>query len=100
MALRVLWTDRAKGHLRDILDFIALDNPDAARALARKVLGSVRRLAEFPRAGRRLPELADAPFRERVVPPCRAIYQVRGNDLIILVVIRTERRWVPLLLDH
>ena len=98
--MRVLWTDRAKAHLRDILDYIAFDNPSAARALAGKLFASVRRLAEFPRAGRRLPELEDAPFRERVIPPCRVIYQVRDGDLIILVVIHAKRRLVPELLEH
>jgi plasmid stabilization system protein ParE len=100
MALTVRWTDRARAHLRDILDYTAFDNPDAAKALARKVFTSVDRLADFPHAGRRLPELEDAPFRERVVPPCRVIYQVRGDTLLILVVLRTERRLVPQMLDH
>jgi len=100
MALTVFWTERAKGHLRDLLDYIAFDNPDAARALARKVFRSVERLALFPNAGRRLPELADAPFRERVVQPCRVIYLVREEALVVLVVIRTERKLVAQLLGH
>jgi toxin ParE1/3/4 len=100
MALKVVWTERAKAHLRDILDFIAFDNLDAARALARKVFASVDRLAEFPNAGRILPELEAGPFRERVVPPCRVIYQVQGEFLIILVVIRAERRLDPGSLGH
>jgi toxin ParE1/3/4 len=101
MALRVRWTDRARAHLRDILDYIAFDNPAAARALARKILPSASRLGEFPHAGRRLPELEDSPFRERVIPPCRMVYQVRGDDVVILVVIRAERRLpVPDLLEH
>jgi toxin ParE1/3/4 len=101
MALRVLWNDRARAHLRDILDFIAFDNPAAARALASRILHSASRLGEFPHAGRRLPELEDSPFRERVIPPCRVIYQVRGGDLVILGVIRAERRPpVPGLLEH
>jgi plasmid stabilization system protein ParE len=100
MALKVLWTDRAKAHLRDILDFIAFDNTDAARALARKVFAGVDRLAAFPHAGRRLPEMEDAPFRERVVPPFRVIYQVRDETLIILVVIRAERQLMPQMLGH
>ena len=100
MALKVLWTDRAKGHLRDVLDFIAFDNPDAARNLARKVFASVDKLAEFPQAGRRLPELEGTPFRERVVPPCRVIDQVQSGTLIILVVLRTERRLRKALLEH
>ncbi|MDP2877796.1 MAG: type II toxin-antitoxin system RelE/ParE family toxin [Holophaga sp.] len=92
MALKVLWTDRAKVHLRDILDYIAFDNPDAARALAQKIFQAADGLAEFPLAGRTVPELEDSPFRERVVPPCRIIYQLRDQTVIVLVVIRTERR--------
>lgn len=99
MALRILWTERAKAHLRDILDIIAFDNQDAARNLARKVFQSVDRLAEFPLSGRVVPELEGSPFRERVVPPCRVIYLIRDDTLVILVVIRAERMLVPDLLE-
>ena len=91
MALKIFWTERAKAHLRDILDTIGFDNQAAARQLARKVFHSIDRLAEFPHSGRTLPELDHAPFRERVVGPCRVIYLVREETLIILVVIRAER---------
>jgi plasmid stabilization system protein ParE len=99
MALRILWTDRAKAHLRDILDIIAFDDQDAARNLARKVFQSVDRLPEFPLSGRVVPELEGSPFRERVVPPCRVIYLIRDDTLVILVVIRAERMLVPDLLE-
>ena len=99
MALRILWTERAKAHFRDILDIIAFDNQDAARNLARKVFQSVDRLAEFPLSGRVVPELEGSPFRERVVPPCRVIYLIRDDTLVILVVIRAERMLVPDLLE-
>jgi plasmid stabilization system protein ParE len=95
MALKVFWTDRAKSHLRDILDFIAFDNPDAARKLARTVLARVGRLSRYPNSGRPLPELEGAPFREKVIPPCRVIYQVREKAVLILVVLRTERHFQP-----
>ena len=91
MALKIFWTERAKAHLRDILDYIGFDNQAAARQLARKVFQSIDRLAEFPHSGRTLPELDQSPFRERVVGPCRVIYLVREETLIILVVIRAER---------
>ena len=90
--MTILWTDRAKAHLRDILDFIAFDNRDAAGELARKVFHAVGQLAEFPLAGRCLPEFAEAPFRERGVPPCRVIYLVREETVLILVVLRAEQR--------
>jgi plasmid stabilization system protein ParE len=99
MALRIFWTERAKARLRDILDVIAFDNQDAARNLARKVFQSVDRLAEFPLSGRVVPELEGSPFRERVVPPCRVIYLIRDDTLVVLVVIRAERMLVPDLLE-
>jgi len=100
MALKVFWTDRAKAHLRDILDYIAFDNPDATQTLARKVFANADRLKEYPYAGRKLPELRESPYRERVVPPCRVIYQLRGNAVVILVVIRSERHLQLGLLRH
>ena len=99
MALRIFWTERAKARLRDILDVIAFDNQDAARNLARKVFQSVDRLAEVPLSGRVVPELEGSPFRERVVPPCRVIYLIRDDTLVVLVVIRAERMLVPDLLE-
>jgi len=99
MALRIFWTERAKARLRDILDVIAFDNQDAARNLARKVFQSVDRLAEFPLSGRVVPELEGSPFRERVVPPCRVIYLIRDDTMVVLVVIRAERMLVPDLLE-
>jgi plasmid stabilization system protein ParE len=99
MALRIFWTERAKAHLRDILDVIAFDNQDAARNLTRKVFQRVDRLAEFPLSGRVVPELEGSPFRERVVPPCRVIYLIRDDTLVVLVVIRAERMLVPDLLE-
>ena len=97
--MRIFWTERAKARLRDILDVIAFDNQDAARNLARKVFQSVDRLAEFPLSGRVVPELEGSPFRERVVPPCRVIYLIRDDTLVVLVVIRAERMLVPDLLE-
>jgi toxin ParE1/3/4 len=99
MALNIFWTERAKAHLRDILDFIGFDNRDAARALARKVFQSVDRLAEFLHSGRGLPELESSPFRERVVGPCRVVYLVREDAIVILVVVRAERSPTPGLLE-
>jgi len=99
MALRIFWTERAKARLRDILDVIAFDNQDAAWNLARKVFQSVDRLAEFPLSGRVVPELEGSPFRERVVPPCRVIYLIRDDTMVVLVVIRAERMLVPDLLE-
>jgi hypothetical protein len=44
--------------------------------------------------------MEEARFRERVLHPCRMIYQVRGETLVIAVVVRAERLLVPDLLEH
>jgi toxin ParE1/3/4 len=89
--MNLVWTDRAKARLRDVLDFIAFDNPAAARVLARRVLAKSKRLEAFPLLGRPVPEFQGLPFRELVVPPCRVIYILREAQVVILTVIRSER---------
>jgi toxin ParE1/3/4 len=61
--------------------YIAEHNPSAAerfRVRAEKVL---RRLEQFPRSGRRLPEFPEIPHREVIVRPYRFFYRI-GEDFV------------------
>lgn len=98
--LTLLWTDRAKAHLRDVLDYIAFDNRGAAKALAQRIIEGTRRLKDFPQMGRVLPEFETLPFRELILPPCRVIYLVRGTRILVVAVIRSERQLRPEYLEH
>ena len=98
--LTLLWTDRAKALLRDILDFHACENREAARSLARRVFQGTDGLQIFPSSGRMLPEFDALPFRELIVPPCRVIYLVQETRIVIVTVIRSERLLRPELLEH
>lgn len=89
--LRVRWTERALQQLRDIGDYIALENPDAARQLVERVRDSVERLEAFPRSGRKIPEFPALPHREIVVPPCRVFYRIENQTAWILYAVRSER---------
>ena len=76
--------------LEAALDFIALDNRDAADRLAGAVYKAVSRLQRFPASGRMVPELEDPQLREVIHEPFRVIYQQREYAVEILAVVRAE----------
>ena len=75
---RLKWTGRAIADLNDIADYIALDNPDAARRVARRIYRHVKQLVKHPYSGSVPDELEDTKYRQIVEPPCRIFYEVRG----------------------
>lgn len=95
----VIWTVPALDQLDDIAEYIALDNPDAAKALVSRIFEASDRLARFPDSGSPPPELADSVYREMVVPPCRIFYRHEKAKLFILHVMRQEQRLRRYLLD-
>ncbi|MDP9938273.1 type II toxin-antitoxin system RelE/ParE family toxin [Ectopseudomonas alcaliphila] len=87
----IVWTTPALEQLEDLAQYIALDKPDAARALVRKVVETVARLADFPLSGRIPDELPHSVYREIVVPPCRIFYRPTEAAAFILHIMREER---------
>ena len=71
----VIWTEPALADLDAIADYIALDNPQAARELVQRAFEHVDQLAEHPLSGPKLPEFKGWRYRQIVEPPCRAIYR-------------------------
>ena len=88
---KVIWADPAIQDLDAIADYIALDKPEAARQLVRKVLDTVRRLRRFPRMGGTPPELSGLPYRQLVVPPCRIFYRIEDKVIYVVHVLRGEQ---------
>jgi len=88
----VVWTEPALGDLDAIADYIALDNPEAARRLVRRVFDHVDQLRAHPNSGSRPPELKGRRYRQIVEPPCRVFYRVQGTRVFIVHVMRSERR--------
>ncbi len=50
----VVWTFEARNWLRDVHDFIARDNPDAASSVVNGILECAGRLGSFPESGARI----------------------------------------------
>lgn len=87
----IVWSQPALGDLDAIADFIALEDPQAAAELVRRVLAHVGQLATHPESGPRPPELKRSRYRHLVEPPCRVFYRVDGGRVFVVHVMRTER---------
>ncbi|MFZ0964557.1 MAG: type II toxin-antitoxin system RelE/ParE family toxin [Terriglobia bacterium] len=88
---RITWADPAIHDLDAIADYIALENPAAARELVQRVIAAVERLRRFPRMGSRPNELVGLPYRQLVVSPCRIFYRVEKKRIYIVHVLRGEQ---------
>jgi len=89
---RLIWTESALSDLNDIAEYIALENPAAARTLVGRIFAAVDRLAEHPSSGKVPAELKGKRYREVVSGPCRIFYRHTQTDVILLYVMRSERQ--------
>ena len=89
--VEVIWTEPALSDLDAIADYIALENPEAARALVQRVFRHVGQLAAHPKSGSRPQELRGWRFRQVVEPPCRIFYRQDSSRVYVLHVIRAEQ---------
>jgi len=92
---QVIWTEPALADLDAIADYIALDNPDAAKALVRRVFRRVEQLAANPKSGSKPRELKGWRYRQVIEPPCRAFYRQDRSRIYVLYVMRAERLLRP-----
>ena len=88
------WTEPALHDLDAIADYIAIDNPQAARGLVQRVFSHVEQLMTHPESGSFPPELRGATrrYRQIVEPPCRVSYRYErsSNKVYVLYVMRGE----------
>jgi len=96
---QVIWTEPALFDLEEIAEYIALDKERAAIALVKNVFSSVDRLEQFPKSGRKPPELKKSRYREVIVGPCRIFYREEQEIVYILYVMRSERKLRKYLLE-
>jgi toxin ParE1/3/4 len=96
---QVIWTEPALNDLDAIADYIALDNPEAAKRLIQRVFHHVEQLEAHPRSGSKPPELKGWRYRQIIEPPCRIFYRQDEDRVYILYVMRAERLLRPEILS-
>jgi toxin ParE1/3/4 len=93
----LIWTEPALQDLDRIADYIALDNPVAARRLVERVFRHVEQLEAHPKSGSYPPELRRSSrcYRQIVEPPDRVFYRYdrRSKKVYVLHVMRGEMRF-------
>ncbi len=85
MAFKIIWSRQAREDLRDIVTFIALDNPIVAESFGYLLMTKVDALAQFPRLGRVVPEEDDEDIREIIFRSYRIVYQVIEKQQIVAI---------------
>ncbi len=85
MAHQIIWSLQARDDLREIVTFIAADNPAIAEAFGFRLMSRVDLLVNFPRLGRVVPEENDENIREIILRPYRIIYKVIPAQQIVAV---------------
>jgi plasmid stabilization system protein ParE len=93
--VEIVWTEPALADLDAIADHIALDDPEAAKDLVRRVLRHVEQLASHPKSGPKPPELSGWRYRQISEAPCRIFYRYDATRVYILYVMRGERLLRP-----
>lgn len=90
----IVWTEPALADLDAVADYIALDNPSAARLLVQNVFAHLDQLEAHPDSGSFPQELSGKRYRQIVEPPCRVIYRHARNEGIVYVlhVMRSEQK--------
>ncbi len=91
---QLIWASPARIDLVEIAEFIADDNPVAARTTIKKIKEQVSNLHFQPEQGRIVPELASqgiVKYRELIVSPWRILYQIDKTKVYIVLVVDGRR---------
>lgn len=83
MAFKIVWSQTAVEDLKGIVQYIALDDLDAAAKLADRIIQHIEAASKMPFSNRAVPEKAEESVREVILKPYRLIYQVDANRSII-----------------
>ena len=67
MAHKIIWSLQARDDLREVVSFIAADNPALAETFGYRLMSKVDVLANFPLIGRVVPEENDENIREIIL---------------------------------
>ncbi|MDR3672502.1 MAG: type II toxin-antitoxin system RelE/ParE family toxin [Holophaga sp.] len=96
MGVKVVWSEPALEELGQALEYIAFDQPAAARGLWQQARAATRNLRRYPLKGRMVPEYQDPAIRELIVGPLRLIYTTEEPGIAtILAAVRSERLLDP-----
>ncbi len=100
---QVVWTSVSENDLKEIIEYISVDNPHNALNILRKIKKKASSLYTLPERGRIVPELQDQGilhYRELIAPPWRLIYRIAEQKIFVLSVIDSRQNVEDILLKR
>jgi len=100
---KVFWASVAEDDLKNIILYIAKDNPTNAKTIIRKITGKASSLTQLPERGRTVPELQDQGiflYRELIIAPWRIIYRISDKKVYVLSVLDSRQNIEDILLKR
>ncbi|NCO33311.1 MAG: hypothetical protein AUJ92_16445 [Armatimonadetes bacterium CG2_30_59_28] len=89
--VKVIWTEPALTDIEDIIEYISRDSMAYAARVGTSIVEAPRRLEEFPRCGRVVPEFENGNIRELIYGSYRIIYVIREEGCFIVAVTHGSR---------
>ena len=83
--MEVIWSPLALEKVRDIAEYIALDNDIAAKKWVNDVFDKAEGIGDLPESGRFVPELRNQKYREIIFGNYRIIYSVTTEVKVLTV---------------
>ena len=84
--MKVSWSPLAIDRVSEIAEYIARDNPEAAKSWVDTVFEKVASLKSYPESGRVVPEINNRVIRELIYGNYRIVYRVDEKRISILTV--------------
>ena len=84
--MKVRFTPSARAQFLSALAYIRRDKPSAAVRFRNRTETVLRRLEDFPKSGRVIPEFPELAYREVIISPYRFFYRIKG-DLVWIVAV-------------
>jgi addiction module RelE/StbE family toxin len=84
--VKLVWTKEALLQLKEIDEYISLDNPAAAINFVDKLISLTETIVDNPKRGRVVPELNIENIRELLFKGYRIVYLMKKNSVDVLTV--------------
>ncbi|MBY9007832.1 MAG: type II toxin-antitoxin system RelE/ParE family toxin [Candidatus Lokiarchaeota archaeon] len=89
--VKIEWSPVAQNDLNEVIDYIAKDSLEYALTFYEQVREKVQNLIQFPKIGRKIPELDDPAIRELILRNYRIIYRIHKSNIEIVRIIHGSR---------
>ncbi len=99
----VLWTAAAEDDLHRIIEFISVEQPEAAMEILKRIKEAAGELDQFPGTGLIVSALlmqGISRYREMVIKPWRLIYRIQDRKVYVVTLIDGRRNVEDILLSR